>query len=356
VPDPAPRLLDGLVPAAVTTVGSMPGTDVRDAVRTVVDTCAGGDGVVHLPELPARGPGADLVGRTTGLLAAVAADLATETTPTGWRFADAPGRDARRARSWVGEDLDAFEEALQAFDGTVAVSLCGPWTLAASVELRQGERAVRDPGAARELCAALAAAAVEHVADVRRRLPDARVTVWLDEPALPAVLHGEIPTSSGLGRIAAVDEPVAEAGLRAVVDALHAFGAPVVVHCCGPRPAYTLLRRCGADGVSVDLLLHDQRDDDEIGEAIDAGVALVAGVLATAPPLLDVRASVDLVRDLGHRLGHGPEALARAVLVSPTCGLGASDPAHARAVLRQLPVLGRGLREEEGGGGRAQGI
>ena len=330
----------------------MPGTDPRAAVTAVVDTCASGDGVPHLPELPARGPGADLVGRATGLLAAVAPDFSTETTTTGWRFADAPGRDARRARSWVGEDLDSFEEALQDYAGTVAVSLCGPWTLAASIELRGGERAVRDPGAGRDLAAALAAAALEHVADVRRRLPSARVTLWLDEPALPAVLHGEIPTSSGLGRIAAVDEPVAESGLRTVIDALHATGVPVVVHCCGARPPYALLRRAGADGVSADLLLHDRRDDDEVGELLDAGVALVAGVLPTRPPLSDVRASVDLVRDLGHRLGHSAEAIAASVLVSPACGLGASDPEHARAVLRQLPALGRGLREE-GSGGRA---
>ena len=104
-----------VIPAAVTTVGSMPGTSVREAVAMVVDTCAV-DGVPHLPELPARGPGSDLVGRTTGLLASVAPDLATETTPTGWRFADAPGRESRRARSWLGEDLDAWEEALAEYD------------------------------------------------------------------------------------------------------------------------------------------------------------------------------------------------------------------------------------------------
>jgi hypothetical protein len=354
VPDrPATRdLRDGLVPAAVTTVGSMPGTDVRAAVKAVVDTCASGDGVPHLPELPARGPGADLVGRTTGLLAGVAPDFATETTTTGWRFADAPGRDARRARSWVGEDLDVFEEALQEFGGTVAVSLCGPWTLAASVELRGGERAVRDPGAGRDIAAALAALAVDHVGDLRRRLPGARISLWLDEPALPAVLHGEIPTSSGLGRIAAVDEPVAESGLRAVIESLHGIDVPVVVHCCGPRPPYALLRRAGVDAVSSDLLLHDRRDDDELGELMEADVALVLGVLPTGPPLSDVRASVDLVRDLGHRLGHGPEAIAAAVLVSPSCGLGASDPDHAHAVLRELPGLGRALRDEEGGRGR----
>ena len=46
----------------------MPGTSVRDAVALVVGELGEGDGLPHLPELPARGPGADLVGRTLGLL------------------------------------------------------------------------------------------------------------------------------------------------------------------------------------------------------------------------------------------------------------------------------------------------
>jgi hypothetical protein len=347
-------VLTSLVPAAITTIGSMPGTSAREAARQVVDTCASGDGVPHLPELPARGPGGDLVGRTTGLLASVAPDLATETTPAGWRFADAPGRESRRARSWLGEDLDAFEEALLGFDGVVAVSLAGPWTVAAAVELRGGERAVRDPGACRDLAEALAHAAAEHVADVRRRLPTAQVSVWLDEPALPAVLYGEIPTSSGLGRIAAVDEPVAQAALTLVIDAVHAAGASSVVHICAARPPYALLRRCGADAVSVDLLLHDRRDDDEIGELLESSMRLVAGVLATSPPPSDLRASVDVVHDLGHRLGHDAGAIARQVLVSPSCGLALATPDHLRAVLHALPALGRAVRGEEGTRGTYQ--
>jgi methionine synthase II (cobalamin-independent) len=337
------------VPAAATTLGSMPGTSVRSAVAAVVGSMTSGDGVPHLPELPARGPGADLVGRTAGLLASVAPDLAVETTPAGWRFADAPGRESRRARSWLGEDLDAWEEGLEGYAGPVAVSLAGPWTVAAAVELRTGERAVRDPGACRDLAEALQHAAVDHVADVRRRLPSAQVSLWLDEPSLPAVLQGTIPTQSGLARYAGVDEPVVETALRRVVDALHAQGVPVVVHCCGSRPPYALFHRSGFDAVSADLLLHDRRDDDAIGELLEAGRRLVAGVLpATDAALSEVRATVGLVRELGHRLGHGPDVVAERVLVSPTCGLAGASDRHVRAVLEGLRAVGRGLREEEG--------
>ena len=45
-----------------TGIGSLPGTDVREALRMVRDTL--GDGhLPYLPELPARGPGADIIGR-----------------------------------------------------------------------------------------------------------------------------------------------------------------------------------------------------------------------------------------------------------------------------------------------------
>jgi len=337
------------VPATVTTIGSMPGTSVRDAVGLVVSEMTSGDAIPHLPELPARGPGSDLIGRTAGLLAGVVADLAVETTASGWRFADAPGRDSRRAASWLGEDLDAWEESLQGFDGTVAVSMAGPWTLAAAIELRTGERAVRDPGACRDIVGALEVAVVDHLADLRRRLPAAQLSLWLDEPSLPSVLSGAIATQSGLSRYAGVDEPVVEAAFRRVVDAVHSAGAAVVVHCCGARPPYSLLVRSGFDAVSVDLLLHDRHDDDAIGELVDAGRRLVAGVLpGTDAEMSEVGASVDLVRDLGHRLGHSPEVTAGWVLVSPTCGLAGASPDHARSVLTRLRAVGRGLRDEDG--------
>ena len=329
----------------------MPGTSVRDAVALIVDAMTSGDGVPHLPELPARGPGADLVGRTAGLLATVTPDLAVETTPGGWRFADTPGRESRRAFSWLGEDLDAWEEALEGFEGTVAISLAGPWTLAAVIELRGGERAVRDQGACRDIVGALATAARQHVADVRRRVPGAAVSLWFDEPALPSVLLGEVPTQSGLGRYAAIDEPIVEAAYLMLTAAAHDAGASVVVHCCGDRPAYSLMQRSGFDAVSADLLMHDRRDDDAIGELFEAGRRLVAGVLpSTDAQLSPVGASVDLVRDLGHRLGHSPETTARSVLVSPTCGLAGASPTPVGAVLGGLRAVGRGLRDQEGPG------
>jgi methionine synthase II (cobalamin-independent) len=331
----------------------MPGTSALEAVSVVVGELGEGDGVPHLPELPARGPGSDMVGRTMALLSSVSDDLAAETTPTGWRFADAPGREMRRAASWLGEDLDAWEEALDGFAGTVAASLCGPWTLAAAVELRGGERAVRDAGACRDLAEGLAQAAVEHVAVLRRRTPTASLLIQVDEPALPAVLAGSLATQSGRGRYPAVEEQVVEQALARVVEALHGAGAAVAVHCCAPRPPLALLRRTGADALSIDLLLHDRRDDEEVGELLDSGHRLIAGIVpGTGPaaglPASEVAGTVEPVAALGHRLGIGGEELAAGLMVSPTCGMAGASPAQARRALELLRAAGRGLRGDEG--------
>src|SRR5258707_3512614 len=85
----------------------------------------------HLPELPARGPGADLTGRTAALLI----DMPVETTPAGWKLADRPGRDQRRAADLLAADLDAAQEAADAWTGPFKVQVCGPWTLAATIGL-----------------------------------------------------------------------------------------------------------------------------------------------------------------------------------------------------------------------------
>ena len=137
---------------------------------------------------------------------------AVEVTPRGWRLAERPGRDLARARSMLSSDLDALEEVLDGFRGPVKVQLCGPWTLAATLELpRTMNVAVADAGAVADLTASLAEGAAAFAADVAKRVPGARLVVQFDEPALPAVAEGMVPTASGLSRLAAVEaDPLRE--------------------------------------------------------------------------------------------------------------------------------------------------
>lgn len=324
---------------AATGVGSMPGGDAREAAKTVTGSL---ETLPHLPELPARGPGADMIGRTAGMLVEVFAHL----EPSGWRVSDRPGRDTRRARSWLGEDLDALEEFTQGHQGALKVSAVGPWTLAASLQLRGGEAALADPGACRDLTASLAEGLRGHLAEVRRRVPGARLVLQLDEPSLPAVLRGQIRTASGYRTHRAVDRAVVEGALRDMAAVATEAGAELVVHSCAPGVPFALLRRAGVTGVSFDFSLLTEREDDAIGEAVEAGTTLFAGVVPGVDgPLSDPAGSVMGVRTLWRRLGLAPGSLSESVVVTPSCGLAGASPAYARAALAHCVRAAKSLAD-----------
>jgi methionine synthase II (cobalamin-independent) len=321
---------------SATGVGSYPGDDPAEALRVVLGELPE---LPHLPELPARGPGADLAGRTAGLLV----DMPVHLEPSGWRFSDRPGRDTLRSLDHLARDLDVLEEVAGGHDGPFKIQVCGPWTLAASIELRHGDRALKDPGAVRDLVASLAEGVAAHVADVRRRLPAAQVVLQLDEPGLPAALAGTVPTASGFSRLRAIEEPVAEEALRKVIEAADAYP---VVHCCARDVPYGLLRGAGAKALSVDLRLVPKRDDDAVGEAVDAGVGLLLGAVpATDAALPSLQATAEPVRDLWRRLGFPSERLAEQVVVTPACGMAGASPRYVRTALKRCRDTARMLYE-----------
>jgi methionine synthase II (cobalamin-independent) len=306
-------------------IGSHPGDSQRDhdeAVRVVWGEL--GD-LPYVPEVPGRGAHADMVGRTLALLVDLAADL----QPAGWRLTDASGIDHRRAVSLLAQDLDTVEEHAQHHTGEVKVQVTGPWTLAAGVERPRGDRVLADHGARRELAQSLAAGVAEHVADVRRRIPGAsRIVVQIDEPALPAVLGGGVPTASGFHRHRSVDPPLAAPALEWVLDAVRDAGADPVVHCCAADVPLDLLDRAGAPGLSVDISLLDASAHDALASALEAGRRVHLGVVPTArpdggPSASSVAAGVE--RFLGV-VGLEPSA---SLALTPACGLAGAEPAWA---------------------------
>ncbi len=174
-----------LAPGAATGVGSMPGSDPRETARAVLGELPL---LPFLPELPARGPWADLTGRTTALLA----DLHVDLQPSGWRITARPARDGQRARDLLSRDLDALEET-GAAPPALKVQCAGPWTLAATIELTRGDRLLADHGAVADLAASLAEGLRLHLADLQRRFPATALVLQLDEPALPGVLSRADP-------------------------------------------------------------------------------------------------------------------------------------------------------------------
>ncbi len=346
-------VLDASVPVSL--VGSFPGTDVWETTAVV-----GGE-LPQLPlisELPGRGPGADMIGRTMSLLSLVSSDFSVITTPAGWRLASqhTANRPAtmRRASAWLGEDLDATESSFSQYEGAFKLQLAGPWTLAACVELARGDKILRDSGAVAELQAALAAAVALHVADVGRRLPAASLLVQFDEPMLDAVLEGSIATPSGFSAYSPVPTLQASDALAVLAAACRAAGVIPGIHTCSDRSDIGLLAGAGAEFISCDLtrfgnLKAAQREAREsaIGEFWDSGRSLFAGLPVEPGGVAAGSASFNTVDQLLHRLGVPIEEIHRQLVLTPACGLvGAGSLANVRDVISQLRTASTMLRDE----------
>ncbi|HEX5542435.1 MAG TPA: methionine synthase, partial [Micromonospora sp.] len=119
------------------------------------------------------------------------------------------------------------------------------------------------------------------------------------------------------------------------------------VHCCAADVPLELIRSAGAAAVALDLDLVEHLDP--LGEALDAGLGLLAGAAPASPPLNGRAPSsahvADRVRQLWRRLGFPDDRLAEQVVVTPACGLAGATLEYARAVLTACRDAGRRLHE-----------
>jgi methionine synthase II (cobalamin-independent) len=265
-----------------------------------------------------------------------------------------------------------MEEVLDGYRGVVKVQLCGPWTLAATLELpRTLNVAIADPGAVADLTASLAEGAAAHVAEIAKRLPGAQVAVQFDEPALSAVAGGEVPTASGLSRLRPVEAEVLRDRLAQVLAAVQGY---TVVHSCATAVPFGLIQTAGADALSFDLSQLRRGEEDGIAEAAEAGLGLLIGAVpavqgpdsgATVPggaaPVsgpagpgdgsAEARQTAERIIRLYHRLGLPLASCPEQVVITPACGLAGASPTYARAALtrcREAASMLAELIEETG--------
>lgn len=322
---------------AATGIGSLPGTDPVEAAAAVFGELPD---LAHLPELPQRGPGADMIGRAAAMLV----DLPVELVPSGWRFTAHAGRDLRRARDLLARDLDALESAAQGYRGTLKVQAAGPWTMAAAIEVPSGHAVVSDPGASRDLAESLAAGLRAHVAEVAGRVPAAQVILQVDEPGIAAVLGGRVPTPSGYGTVRAVAPSVVRGGLQTVLDSVESGRR--VVHCCAADVPLALFREAGADAISVDLAALTVAGYDDVAAAVDAGLGLWLGVVPGTDADVSSAQARRAIDTLWRELGFAEEQLAQVVVPTPACGLAGASPPYARRAMGVVRQVGEGLRQE----------
>lgn len=309
-------------------------------------------GSPHLPflaELPDRGVGSDALGRTASLLV----ELAVDVQPYGWRLVDRPGKDFRRAASALSTDINVLADVAGAEDAPAAelkVQLRGPLSLAAGLHLHNGERALIDYGARRDLAASLAAGVGSYLSRVSSAVPGSRLVVQLDEPEIAAVLAGTIPTSSGYRTLRAVGGQEVTESWQVVIDALRAAGAAeIVVSVPEIEAPIERIIAAGADGVAVPLKALTSRQWEQLAAAVEAGKRIWAGALdassGTLPKVADV---VESVWRPWHQLGLPASALG-SVRVTPSAGLAEHTPATATAVLGRLTQVADGLNQRAHG-------
>lgn len=293
-------------------------------------------GIPFIPQLAARGPGADDVGRAATFLT----DVPVEFGPHGWRLADHQGIDLSRALEFRRQDLDALEISGAGFSGPLTIQLYGPWTLAASLFLARGDRVLSDRGAVHDLTQALTHGVAQLVGWIRDRVPGAELLLQLDEHLLGQVNVGAVPTFSGYSTLRAVTGPDLVAGLRGVLDATRDLGVMSVVHVGRTWSAIPVLALAGADAVGVQLDPWNENAWNEnawglLARAIERGLDLWPGFVDLgAPSGARARADVESVLTPWRRIGLAERDLNRLVLTSAS-----SAPPDLPALIRVAQVL-----------------
>jgi len=340
--------LAGLASGQVTAtaLGPWPGDDPLEATRTI----RGELGSPHLPflaELPDRGVGSDSLGRTAALLV----ELAVDVQPHGWRLVDRPGKDQQRAQSALATDINVLADVAGAEDASaeaVKIQLRGPLSLAAGLYLHNGERALLDFGARRDITDSLAAGVADYIARIRAAVPGAGVVVQLDEPDIAAILAGTIPTASGYRTLRSIPQDEATAAWRRVVGALQAAGvAETVIAVPEIEAPFAQILASGADGVAVPLKALTTRQWEQLAGAVESGKRVWAGALPAGEPGAALPRTAELVEAVWRpwrQLGLPASSLAT-LRVTPSHGLAGHSPVGAKEILGRLTRLTDGLNQ-----------
>ena len=322
-------------------LGAWPGQEPLLAHQAVVDGLADAPvpGLPHLAVLTDRGPWAAPIGRTLALAESTSASL----EPHGWRLGSS-SKEQHLAHSTLALDIEAFAIASSGYQGPVALPVLGPLSLAASVWLPVGERALADRSAVTDLSAALAvgvrrhAEAVAHGRGLGQADPDSQgvagTTIVLHEPFLEHVVRGGIPTFSGMSRLRTVEPTVASELLRNLVESWVGFDVVLVVP--ANETAIAAARAAGVKRIATDLTALDRAGWDELATAVEAGIGVWASSVphrrddATPHPGQAARAILSPWRAVGL------ETTDWSLVLSARPGLGELSHQAARDTLRDV--------------------
>lgn len=314
-----------------TALGSFAGLDYPACCRAVLGEL---EERAPVPELPARGPWAGIIGRSAGLLSQLPVDL----QPAGWRLAPGATLIGRRARRLLADDREIFGETMTDWAGTPTLTVAGPLTLAASIDLPRGGRALGDHGALRDIASSWEAGVSDFLRETRRQA-GRPFAVQVDEPCLAVVLEGRVPSASGLHRLAPLAPEVARRLLADAVRAARAGGDVVVLHCCADDPHLGVLGRAGADALSLDVRHWDGRRWEDLARWCEEEPARAVwlGLVGVDDPEGDLPLIGERLHRARAALGPGEETSPPdSWALTPACGLAGASEAGQWRILRAL--------------------
>ncbi|WP_313813569.1 hypothetical protein [Glutamicibacter sp.] len=273
-----------------------PGTDPVE-IHRVIRGELGEPNLAVFPQLPDRGVGADPLGRSAAMIAEMGFDL----QPHGWRIAVPDGIDARRARSLLRSDENLLADiagAEKTAPTRLKSTVLGPYSLVAGVYLNNGERVLSDFGARRDVIEAYAHGVAAQLQRLAHITPIEHFTVQLDEPLLPAVLDGQIPTASGYRTLRSVPRNEVRAGYQQFIRVLGAALGDQSLRLAVNLPAadtglserIQLLHQAGMAGWVIDPMNLGHREWESIAGLVEDDCQIFLQVLepgGKAPGVVD---------------------------------------------------------------------
>ncbi|QYR18656.1 hypothetical protein JJQ73_06455 [Corynebacterium glutamicum] len=323
-------------------LGELPGKSAAEAADIIQGET--GD-LLHIPQLPARGLGADLIGRTVGLLDMINVDRGARS----WVMSTRPSRLTHLTGDFLDMDLDACEETWGTGVDKLKIQVAGPWTLGARIELANGHRVLSDRGAMRDLTQALIAGIDVHARKVAGRFR-AEVQVQIDEPELKSLIDGSLPGTSTFDIIPAVNVADASERLQQVFTSIK---GPTYLNLTDQIPTWDVARGAGADTVQISMdKVRGNEHLDGFGETITSGIRLGLGI-TTGKDVVDEllerprQKAVEVARFFD-RLGVGRNYLVDAVDIHPGEDLVQGTITEAAQAYRMARVMSEMLSKDSG--------
>lgn len=320
-------------------LGSWTGEDFRDTLQ-IVRGELGTPHLPYLPELAERGYFATTLARTITCLDGLKADGAS----FGWRLVSGFARESERARSLFASDINALADAVgkeTSAGDTFKLQLTGPISLASSLYLPNGERAISDSGATRDIRDSLIAGLEPWIKLLQDAVPQEKLIIQFDEYSMEAVLAGSIATASGFNRYRPLGMHRVEESYEKLNNSLKSEGVAVAVN---GAPFAQLERTAStSDACAFSIEKFEERDWEQVASLIELGKQVWLGVVSGT--------KFTPVSHLAHRLWKswrmvGLDASTLTQLTLTESGrLSAISPSHATATLRHLTETARALSE-----------